>query len=147
MNMSRTWWCLVVTSASFLSLASSARGDSFYTQVNLVSNVPGLAATTDPNLVNPWGISNSATSPYWISDQGTGVSTVYNGLGAITPLVVPIPGGGSPTTGPTGTVDNTTGGGFLVAGASANFIFATLQGTIAARTTGSTSTTVATVSG
>jgi uncharacterized protein (TIGR03118 family) len=147
MNMSRTWWCLVATSASFLSLASSARGDSFFTQIDLVSNVPGLAATTDPNLVNPWGISNSATSPYWIADQGTGLSTVYNGLGAITPLVVPIPGGGGATSGPTGIVDNTTGGGFLVAGTSANFIFATLQGTIAARTTGSTSTTVATVSG
>ena len=147
MNRTRTRWFLLATAASFLSLASSARGQGFYTQINLVSSVPGLAATTDPNLINPWGISNSATSPYWIADQGTGLSTVYNGAGAITALVVPIPGGGGATAGPTGTVDNTTAGAFLVSGTAANFIFATLQGTIAARTTGATSSTVATVPG
>src|SRR3954471_7261809 len=48
-----------------------------YAQTNLVSNIPGLAAFTDPNLVNPWGIAASATSPFWISDNGTGVSTLY----------------------------------------------------------------------
>ena len=53
-----------------------------YRQTNLVSDISGLAATTDPNLVNPWGISHSTTSPFWISDNGTGVSTLYNGAGA-----------------------------------------------------------------
>src|ERR1700722_9289173 len=147
MMMSRTKLYLAATTALFLSLATTARAGDFYTQTNLVSNVQGLAITHDPNLVNPWGISNSATSPYWISDQGTGLSTIYNGAGAITPLVVTVPAGGGPLSGPTGTVDNTTGGGFLVSGTSANFIFATLQGTIAARSTGTTSSTVATVSG
>ncbi len=147
MMMSRTRLYLAATTALFLSLATTARAGDFYTQTNLVSSVQGLAITHDANLVNPWGISNSATSPYWISDQGTGVSTIYNGAGVITPLVVTVPAGGGPLSGPTGTVDNTTGGGFLVAGTSANFIFATLSGTIAARTTGSTSVTVATVSG
>ncbi len=50
-------------------------------QTNLVSDIPGLAVTTDPNLINPWGISNSPTSPYWISDQGSGKATLYNGAG------------------------------------------------------------------
>jgi len=65
-------------------------------QTNLVSDLPGVAAVTDPNLVNPWGISSSATSPFWISDNGAGVSTLYQVPGAnntevsINPLVVSI---------------------------------------------------------
>jgi uncharacterized protein (TIGR03118 family) len=133
------------SAALLLSLTPLARGAAIYVQTDLVSDVPGLALTTDPNLVNPWGISNSATSPYWISDQGTGVSTLYNGVGTPTALVVTIPAGGGPPSGPTGTVFNNTGGGFLVGSSSANFIFATLSGTIAARANGSTATTEATV--
>src|SRR6266542_5204292 len=52
---------------------------AFVHQTNLVSNMPGLAATTDPDLVNPWGIASSGTSPLWVADNGTGVSTLYNG--------------------------------------------------------------------
>ncbi len=47
-------------------------------QTNLVSDLPGVAQKTDPNLVNPWGISESPTSPFWISDNNAGVSTLYN---------------------------------------------------------------------
>src|ERR1700722_9909183 len=47
-------------------------------QTNLVSDLPGVAQFTDPNLVNPWGISESAGSPFWISDNNAGVSTLYN---------------------------------------------------------------------
>ena len=137
---------LLVTALLVLALAPRAMGDTFYDQQNLVSDVPGLAVTTDPNLVNPWGISNSATSPYWISDQGTGVSTLYNGSGIPTALVVSIPTT-APPSGPTGTVFNNTGGGFLVGSTSANFIFATLGGTIAARATGVTAVTEATIPG
>ena len=114
-------------------------------QTNLVSDVPGLAVTTDPNLINPWGISNSPTSPYWISDQGAGKATLYNGAGVPTALVVAVPAIGIPS-GPTGTVFNSTTG-FLVSGTASNFIFATLDGTIAARATGSTAVTEATVPG
>jgi len=138
--------CLVAA-AGVLALSLSPAplfADSYY-QTNLVSDVPGLAPTTDPNLVNPWGVSFSATSPFWVSDQGTNLSTVYNGLGAITPLVVPIPAGGPPS-GPTGQVFNGTTS-FTVGGVATNFIFDTLQGTIAARTTGTTVTTVATTPG
>jgi uncharacterized protein (TIGR03118 family) len=122
-----------------------------FTQTNLVSNVPSLAAVTDPNLINPWGLSFSATSPFWASDQGAGVATLYNGAGAITPLVVTIPAGGPPS-GPTGTVFNTgPTGGFLVGTAvgatKASFIFDTLNGTIAAWNGGTIATVVATSTG
>src|ERR1700722_15959891 len=103
----RTAWSMLAALALVLSLAHAARGDDLYTKTNLVSDVPGPALATDPNLVNPWGISNSATSPYWVSDEGSNVSTIYSGVGAVNALVVPVAGG------PTGTVDNTTGGGFL----------------------------------
>src|SRR5262249_33235615 len=61
-------------------------------QTNLVSDLPGVAANLDPHLVNPWGISESPTGPFWISDNGTGVSTLYNTAGTPQSLVVNIPG-------------------------------------------------------
>src|SRR5271170_2290069 len=64
-----------------------------YIQHNLVSDVAGKADVTDPNLVNPWGVSETATSPFWISDHDTGLATLYNGSGAITAVVVKIPPG------------------------------------------------------
>jgi uncharacterized protein (TIGR03118 family) len=115
---------LAITPASVLA-------DS-YAQTNLVSNVPGLAVTTDPNLKNPWGVSSSATSPFWVSDQGTGVSTLYNGAGTITPLVVTIPGAIVGPSGPTGQVFNNSTGFLINKGTAASFIFDTLNGTIAA---------------
>jgi uncharacterized protein (TIGR03118 family) len=104
-----------------------------FVQTNLSSNIPGLAANTDPNLINPWGISFSATSPLWVSDQGTGVSTLYNGAGGAVPLVVTIPTNGpNPPQGPTGQVFNTTTSFKLTNGNSnpATFLFDTLAGTI-----------------
>jgi uncharacterized protein (TIGR03118 family) len=109
-----------------------------YRQVNLVSDVSGVAAVTDPNLVNPWGLVHSPTSPWWISDNGTGVSTLYDGAGEPfpvgSPLVVtiPPPAGGSSAS-PTGVVFNGTSNFTLSAGATsapALFIFATEDGTI-----------------
>src|SRR5205085_414384 len=64
---------------------------NFYQEINLVSDIPGVAAVTDPNLVNPWGISLSSTSPFWVADNGTSVSTLYDGQGHPIPLVVTIP--------------------------------------------------------
>jgi len=108
------------------------------TQTNLVSDQPGKAQLTDPNLVNPWGLSRAADSPVWVSDTNTGVSTLYSGAVNGSPvvaapagkqLIVKVPGG--PVTGQT---SNSTTSGFVVPGtnASANFIFATIGGTIAA---------------
>src|SRR5947209_20605481 len=48
-----------------------------YVQTNLVSDIPGLATITEPTLINPWGISHSATSPFWISDQGTSLTNLW----------------------------------------------------------------------
>src|SRR2546429_2198769 len=62
-----------------------------YKQTNLVSDTSGVAPVTDPQLVNPWGLSRSSSSPWWISDNATGLSTLYNGAGAKQSLVVTIP--------------------------------------------------------
>src|SRR5262245_32378856 len=111
-----------------ISISANVRAQH-YIQTNLVSDVPGLAPVTDPNLVNPWGLAASATSPWWVADNGTGVSTLYNGLGAKQALTVtiPPPTGGTPPSAPTGVVFNATSsfGG-------ARFIFVTEGGTIAA---------------
>ena len=63
-----------------------------YQQTNLVSDVPGLALVTDPNLVNAWGMSFGPNTFIWVSDNGTGVATLYDGSGAPQSLVVTIPG-------------------------------------------------------
>src|SRR5437016_2505290 len=55
-------------------------------QTNLVSDLPGVAQFLDPNLVNPWGISESAGSPFWISDNNAGVTTLYNTQGVAQPI-------------------------------------------------------------
>src|SRR5205807_7488608 len=49
--------------------------NSVYQQTNIVSDTPGLAAFTDPNLINPWGLSLSPTGQFRVSDNGTGLST------------------------------------------------------------------------
>jgi uncharacterized protein (TIGR03118 family) len=121
-----------VACAIVLTFSSGSLLADTFTQTNLVSDVPGLATTTDPNLRNPWGVSFSATSPFWVSNQVSGNATLYNGAGVPTPLVVTIPSSGKAPTGPTGQVFNSAGtGNFLVNGTAANFIFDTLDGTIA----------------
>jgi uncharacterized protein (TIGR03118 family) len=124
--------------------AGASSHEGFYQQTNLVSDIPGMAKFTDPNLKNPWGISHSPTSPWWVSDNGAGVSTLYEGNGTPfppgSPLVVTIPApGGAPGGTPTGNVFNpvnsTNPDDFVVsekgkAGPSI-FMFATEDGTIA----------------
>lgn len=110
--------------APLLLVASAAHAG--FIQTNLVSDIPGLAATTDPDLKNPWGISFSPTSPFWVSDQVTGRATLYNGSGTKQGLVVTIPGGN-----PTGQVFNSTSDFSLTTGGKALFLFSTLGGTIA----------------
>ncbi|HEX4748848.1 MAG TPA: TIGR03118 family protein [Bryobacteraceae bacterium] len=104
-----------------------------YSQVNLVANTPGVAAQTDPNLINPWGMSFSATSPFWVSNQGSNTATLYNGVGTATPLVVTVPPTMSGPQGPTGQVQNSApAGSFAVGtGGAASFLFDTLSGEIA----------------
>jgi uncharacterized protein (TIGR03118 family) len=126
---------LAAAASLALSIGSFANAQN-YTQVNLVANTSGVAPVTDPHLVNPWGISRSSSSPWWISDNGTGLSTLYNGAGAINPLVVTIPKADPtsktfPTGTPTGTIANGSTTDFLLAaGAPASFLFSTIDGTI-----------------
>ena len=86
--MLKTHECRIFGEALALTLASVAavsyaQSAQHYTQTNLVSDMPGVAAVTDPNLVNCWGLSRSSTSPWWVSDNGTGVATLYSGTGSI----------------------------------------------------------------
>src|SRR6058998_3690337 len=93
-----------------------------YAVTPLVSDVPG-AAVTDGNLVNAWGLARSATSPWWVVDNGTGLSTIYDGAGTKQALVVtiPVPPGGSPPSAPTGVVVNGTSDFVLPGGMPARF--------------------------
>jgi uncharacterized protein (TIGR03118 family) len=114
--------------------AFSNRG-GVYTQRNLVSDVPGRARLTDPNLVNPWGLAAGPTSPLWVSDNGKDLSSTYVGAVhgspvALGPFVVSIPGGA-----PTGVVFNPTSDFQLTAGdasTAARFIFDSEAGQITA---------------
>jgi uncharacterized protein (TIGR03118 family) len=130
----------MTTAAAFAALctgAGVANADGF-SQTDLVSNMPGLAKTTDSSLVNPWGVSFANGSPIWISDQGTQTSPLFSvtgSTGVSGPLfTVNIPPAG--VSGPTGQVGNASGSGFDVGnggnGKPANFIFANLNGSIAA---------------
>ena len=131
-----------------LMLPSSAFAQH-YVQKNLVAdsgsiNQPNVPVIIDPSLVNAWGLTRSATSPWWVADNGAGVSTLYSISGS-TPTKVPItvtipppPPPGS-TSAPTGVVFNGTATDFLLAPATpARFIFATEDGTIAGWNAGST---------
>ena len=101
--------------AALVALAPAAHGGTSrpgnsYHQTNLVSDLPGLAQLTDPDLVNPWGLAAGPTTPVWVADNGTDKATIYPGFvnGSPiqkAPLVVSIPGGA-----PTGQVFNGTPG-------------------------------------
>ncbi len=112
--------------AVMLSMTTPA--NATYIQTNLVSDGSVSGTTVDTNLINPWGIATSATSPLWVSDNGSGFATIYNGSGNALPLVVTIPpnAGGTGHGTPTGQVFNGTSdfNGDV-------FIFATEDGTIA----------------
>src|SRR5438132_2441115 len=126
-------------------VAANAQGNTangFYQQTNLVSDLPNIAAHQDPNLLNPWGLSHGPTTPWWVSDNGAGVSTLYRGDGTAVPLVVTIPPPkGSPAgtiAAPTGNIFNavnsTNPDDFVVSKGGKSgpslFIFATEDGTI-----------------
>src|SRR5689334_10891115 len=137
-----------------MSTANAASAAPFV-QTNLVSDIPGLATITDSSLVNPWGVSRTTTSPFWISDQGTNLTNLWSVTGpttvakvtAVNPptgnITIPTFGSG-PAQGPTGQVSNQnpSPSSFPVGnggnGGSAHFIFANLNGTISAWDTGAT---------
>lgn len=112
-----------------LLLAGSSSAQHF-TRTDLTADTSGLA-NMDPNLVNAWGMSRATGSPWWISDNGTGLTTLYDGNGVPQSLVVTIPNPNGGMSTPTGTVFNAFNGAFEVApGARSIFMFATEDGTI-----------------
>ena len=114
-----------------------------YTLQTLVSNISGDAAVVDPNLANAWGLSRSSGGDWWVSDNTTGLSTLYDGTGKITPLVVTIPPGdpnASSTGTPTGTIFNGTTDFAVAAGKPAVFLFSTEDGTISGWNPGAAAT-------
>jgi hypothetical protein len=100
---------------------------SAYTVTKLVADTSGAAAQVDPHLVNAWGLVAGPSTPWWVSDNGTSLSTLYDGIGAVLPLVVTVAGA------PTGIVFN-GGSGFVVSDGTnmgpATFLFATESGVI-----------------
>jgi uncharacterized protein (TIGR03118 family) len=132
-----------------------------FVQVNLVSDIPGLATITEPVLANPWGVSHTTTSPFWTSNQGTSTATLFavtdrTNVTKVTAVNPPTGNIAIPTTatgpqGPTGQVANTNTSSFPVNnggnGSFAHFIFANLNGTISAWDTGPTAFIQATTAG
>src|ERR1043166_2444814 len=134
---------LITVLMAMLSFGGSAlcaheREAEGFTHVNLVSDIDGVARRADFNLVNPWGIAITSNGRIWVSDNATGVATIYSPDGMLLPLVVTIPPpSGSPEgtiAAPTGVILNQTSD-FAVSGNSTSgpsvFIFATEDGTVA----------------
>jgi uncharacterized protein (TIGR03118 family) len=117
-----------------------------FLQTNLIADTAGIAAHTNANLVNPWGISFGPGTDFWLADNGTGLSTLNDATGANGPffISIPPPSGGTPPSHPTGTVFNGNASEFLVNGpnTSAVFLFATEEGTIAGWYTANATTKV-----
>ena len=137
-----------------------------YVQTDLVSDIPipGVPTIIEPTLVNPWGISHTATSPFWISDQVQSMTNLWSVTGQtnVTKVTAVNPPTGniaitaataSGPQGPTGQVANTNTSAFPVSmssggnGSSANFIFAGTAGTISAWNGGATAFVQATTAG
>ena len=128
----------ILTIASVLAFSTLGMAQAYH-QTNFVSDIQGLAPTSDGHLLNPWGLIASSTSPWWVSDNNGGVSTLYDGnTGAIVPLVVNIPpldANGNGTGTPTGVVFTGASGFMFTANgttAASVFTFVTEDGTIVA---------------
>ena len=122
---------LVVLALSSLALAQKVN-------INyLTSDLPNVASFNDANLVNPWGLSIGPTGPWWVSDNGTGLSTLYIASGAPQSLVVTIPSATGQGTGtPSGTVYNPSTSDFKIHNFTTPFLFCTEDGTISGWYTG-----------
>ena len=139
MKFNMKYWKFPAVFVFSLFLLPGVTQAQHYKQTNLVSNIAGRAPVQDSNLKNPWGLTRSSGSPWWVGNNNSGTSTLYTGTGAIIPIngtgtvTVPPPNGspaGTQST-PTGVVFNGSPTDFLVApGKSSHFIFATEDGTI-----------------
>jgi len=119
---------LILLAAPSMALGGKAPAGSTFTITNLVSDQAGVAANTDPDLVNPWGISHIGGGPNWVSDNGTDKSTVYSRTTGGKSLAINVAGA------PTGNVAVPSGSGFVVSEngreGAASFLFDTESGLI-----------------
>jgi uncharacterized protein (TIGR03118 family) len=137
----------LLTCALALS-ASAFAAPADYLVVPLVADQSNGQTTTDTNLVNGWGIVAGPTTPLWVSSNGMGLSTVYDGLGNIksppSPVIIPPVSSADPHGAPDGIVFNlgssSKTGDFLVGGSPAAFMWATEDGAIAAWAGGASAT-------
>jgi uncharacterized protein (TIGR03118 family) len=113
----------------FGEITAAAQTNS-YQETNVVSEIAGSAAHTDPKLIDPWGIAFAPGHAFWVSDNNSGYATVYdaNGVSQLS-VQIPTPSGDASSATPTGTAVAQTGG-FLLGGAPSQFLFATEDGTI-----------------
>ena len=104
---------VVTTAVALGALCAGAGLAEAYVQTDLVSDIPGLAAITDPSLVNPWGVSFLPGSPIWVSNQGTNMAPLYpvTGSTGVSPSPFTVTSG---LQGPTGQVANPMMSGFDV---------------------------------
>ncbi len=129
---------IALSSIAVLTGASALATAQQYKQTNIVANTAGIASNTDSSLVNPWGQARSSAGPWWLSDAGTGLSTLYNGVGVKQGLVVTIPKADPANTAlphglPSGIISNGSPTDFLLApGKQAAFVYSTLDGSLAA---------------
>ena len=125
--------CLAPITLVAFFVFSSAAFAQHYQQTDLVADSKSVSATAtiDTNLVNAWGLARGG-GPWWVADNGTGLSTLYDNTGAIVPLVVTIPPpmNGAPPAAPDGIVFNYSQNFLIKAGKPAFFLFATEDGTI-----------------
>jgi uncharacterized protein (TIGR03118 family) len=125
---------LIRLASIFVTLLPLAVAAQQYHRTDLTADTSTTSPTAphiDPQLVNAWGLARGSGSPWWVADNGTGLSTLYDGAGAKVPLVVTIPTpDGTGTSTPTGMVFNSTSGFLLGPGAKSAFIFVTEDGTI-----------------
>jgi uncharacterized protein (TIGR03118 family) len=136
--MKRFWTVVLgLVCVSALALPSAHAQTNSYKQTNLVSDTAGMVANTDAKLVNPWGIAFVPGNPFWISDNNSGFTTLYDQNGALNgSFTVAAPHGSSNPATPTGIVAPPSGVAFNVSGQPALFIFDTEDGTISGWTGG-----------
>ena len=134
-RISRAACRLGVLAAALSAVAMAQTAPNTFLVHKFVSDLTGVADHQDPNLVNPWG-NGFGQSPFWIGNNGSGTSTLYDGTGTAKSLIVDIPAaGGAKTGGPvTGVIFNTFSSNtseFAVAtGKPASFIFCSADGLI-----------------
>jgi uncharacterized protein (TIGR03118 family) len=118
-----------VTTVGLVLMFVSSAALAQYTSTKLTSNQAGKAKNMDPLLVNAWGLAYGPGNPFWVSDEGNGWSTLYNGAGVPQSLQVTIPSAGGGPGSPTGIVYNGSQE-FKIDTWTSAFLFATLDGTI-----------------